>query len=552
MVDKADSDLWWKDAVVYCVDVKTWLDTDGDGWGDFAGATRRLDYLRSLGVNCVWLLPFQPSPMQDDGYDISDYYAVHPRLGTLGDFVEFVRTAGNLGIRVIVDLVLNHTSDQHPWFTEARSSRESRYRDFYVWADEPPQPVPPPVFPGEQQSTWTFDEQTGQWYFHRYHDFMPDLNIANPEVRDEMHKIMGFWLELGVAGFRVDSVPFLVGHPDPDADVDPARNLRDIRAFVSRRSGNAMLLGEANIAPREQVRYFGDHGSDGVHTLFDFDTCAATWLSLAVGDATPLREHLADRPAFPENCSYVVFLRTHDELSFESLSEAERRRALDTLDPDGDERLYGRGLGRRLTPLLGGDEDRVRSATSLLLSLPGTPILFYGDEIGLGDHAELGGRLASRVPMQWSDGRNGGFSAAGGEELVRPVEAGGRYGYRTVNVASQVHDERSLLSWVRRAVQIRRECPEIGWGEWELLPADVDGVVVLRYAWQGGEVIVAHNLGGEPAKVVLPDGVDERWLRVLLAGPDGDHPPQATRTFELPGYGYRWMRRVRAGAETGL
>jgi maltose alpha-D-glucosyltransferase/alpha-amylase len=295
MTDKATSDLWWKNAVIYCADVATWLDSDGDGTGDLAGLTRRLDYLWSLGVSTLWLMPFYPSPRGDDGYDITDYYAVDPRLGTLGDFVEMIRTADNLGIRVLVDLVMSHTSNEHPWFRQSRRDRGSRYRHFYRWSDTKQAEPSEVAFPGEQTSTWTYDDAAGQFYMHRYYDFMPDLNITDPDVLDEMHKVLGFWLELGISGFRVDSLPFMIETVGTDAKEQPVTYLRSLVEFLERRRGDAIFLGEANVSPQEQQGYFAVDGGDGVQMLFDFRTCAAQWLAHARGSAGPLVEALRSR-----------------------------------------------------------------------------------------------------------------------------------------------------------------------------------------------------------------------------------------------------------------
>ena len=299
MTDKATSDLWWKDGVIYCADVATWVDSDGDGVGDLAGLTRRLDYLSGLGITTLWMMPFYPSPLGDDGYDITDYYAVDPRFGTLGDFVEMIRTAGNLGIRVLVDLVLNHTSNQHPWFQQARRDRNSRYRDYYRWSDQKQDEPSEVAFPGEQKSTWTFDDVAGQWYMHRYFDFMPELNITKPDVRDEMNKILGFWLELGISGFRVDSLQFMIETVGTSARDKPISYLRSLVEFVERRRGDAVFLGEANVSPPEQRQYFELDGGDGVQMLFDFRTCAAQWLAHARGSAEPLVQALNSRPRIP-------------------------------------------------------------------------------------------------------------------------------------------------------------------------------------------------------------------------------------------------------------
>ena len=384
MTDKATSDLWWKNAVIYCADVATWLDSDGDGTGDLAGLTRRLDYLWGLGINTLWLMPFYPSPLGDDGYDITDYYAVDPRLGTLGDFVEMIRTAHNLGIRVLIDLVMSHTSNQHPWFRRSRRERGSRYRHFYRWSDTKQAEPSEVAFPGEQDSTWTYDDEAGQWYMHRYYDFMPDLNITDPDVLDEMHKVLGFWLELGVDGFRVDSLPFMIETIGTDAKDQPVTYLRSLVEFLERRRGNAIFLGEANVSPEEQQGYFAVDGGDGVQMLFDFRTCAAQWLAHARGSAEPLADALRSRRPHPERAQFANFCRHHDELNLGLLSDGEREEVFAAFAPEPEHRVYGRGIRRRLASMLGGDQQRIRMILALTMALPGTPVLLYGDEIGMG------------------------------------------------------------------------------------------------------------------------------------------------------------------------
>ena len=383
MTDKATSDLWWKNAVIYCADVATWLDSDGDGIGDLAGLTRRLDYLWGLGVNTLWMMPFYPSPLGDDGYDITDYYAVDSRFGTLGNFVEMIRTAENLGIRVLVDLVMSHTSNQHPWFQRSRHDRDSRYRDYYRWSDTSQEEPSEVAFPGEQKSTWTYDDVAGQWYMHRYYDFMPDLNITDPNVLDEMHKVLGFWLELGISGFRVDSLPFMIETIGTNAKDQPVTYLRSLVEFLERRRGDAIFLGEANVSPEEQQRYFAVDDGDGVQMLFDFRTCAAQWLAHARGSAGPLIDALHSRPRHPPQAQFANFCRHHDELNLGLLSDSEREEVFAAFAPESEHRVYGRGIRRRLAPMLGNDQQRIRLALALTMALPGTPILLYGDEIGM-------------------------------------------------------------------------------------------------------------------------------------------------------------------------
>jgi maltose alpha-D-glucosyltransferase/alpha-amylase len=542
MSDKAVSDLWWKDTVVYCADVATFLDSDGDGVGDLAGLTRRLDHLARLGVTTLWLMPFYPSPLGDDGYDITDYYAVDPRFGTLGDFVEMIRTAGNLGIRVLVDLVLSHTSREHHWFQQARRSRDSRYRHYYRWSDEKQAEPSQVAFPGEQDSTWTFDDAAGQWYMHRYYDFMPDLNITEPDVRDEMDKVLGFWLELGVSGFRVDSLQFMIETIGTRARDKPISYLQSLVEFMQRRRGDAVFLGEANVSPQEQQRYFAVDDGDGVQMLFDFRTCAAQWLAHARGRAEPLIEALDARPAIPVHAQFANFCRHHDELNLGLLSDGEREEVFAAFAPEPEHREYGRGIRRRLASMLGNDQRRIRLALALTMALPGTPVLMYGDEIGMGEDLSLPGRLAVRNPMQWSDRPGGGFSAA--DRLYRPARADGPFGYRAVNVAAQRHQAGSLQSWLTDTIRVRRECPELGWGQWRTLPVSDPRVLAIEARWRDGCIVTLHNLSAERATVQLPDDVimPARRADVVEVLSDGQSPGGTGPGIELAGYGYRWLR----------
>ena len=415
------SDQWWKDAVVYCIDVRAFLDSDGDGVGDLDGVIRRMDHLAELGVTCLWLMPFQPSPCRDGGYDISDYYGVDPRLGTLGDFVELVRAANDRGVRVICDLVVNHTSDQHPWFQESRSSDDSPRRGWYVWRDEPSDEPKGLAFPGKENSNWTRDADAGQYYLHRFYHFEPDLDTANAEVREEIARIVGFWLALGVAGFRMDAVPAMLetaGLPERVAN-DPRDWLRDLRAFVSRRRGDAMLLGEVNVDPQQLAQYFGDHG-DLLQLEFAFLLNQALWLSLARGEADALETMVRMLPQVPPDSGWATFLRNHDELTLDKLSVAQRREVFGAFGPDEHMQLYGHGIRRRAAPMLDGDPDRLRLAWSLTFSLPGTPVLLYGDEIGLGENLTIEDRycgsrtdaVVGRAARRLHD-RGGAVSAAG-------------------------------------------------------------------------------------------------------------------------------------------
>jgi trehalose synthase len=546
------SDLWWKTAVVYCLDVETFMDWDGDGTGDFTGLAQRLDYLAELGVTCLWLMPFYPTPDRDDGYDITDFYGVDPRLGTHGDLVEVIRTAKDRGMRVIADLVVNHTSDRHPWFRSARASRTSPYRDFYVWRDEPPEQKVDTVFPDQEDSVWTFDERAGQYYLHRFYRHQPDLNVANPAVRDELAKVMGFWLELGLSGFRVDAVPFFLETLGIDggeeALPEPHDYLRSLRELLGRRAGDAVLLGEVNLPHEQQLEFFGGEAGDELTMQFDFIGMQKLYLSMARQDAGPLAQALLDRPSVSPDCQWATFVRNHDELTLDKLSDDERQEVFDAFGPEPEMQVYGRGLTRRLPPMLDGDPRRVRMAYSLLFSLPGTPVLFYGEEIGMGENLAADGRMAVRTPMQWTAGKNGGFSTARPLRLPGPVVEGG-FSPEHVNVEAQRRDPDSLLAFVTLLVQRYRECPELGWGAFEVVDQPHASVLAHRCTWDEATLVALHNLGPEPLTVPIElAGEDEGTVLADLLC-DGEAVLDAKGRVEmaLDGYGFRWLRVVREG-----
>ena len=453
-------------------------------------------------------MPFYPSPNRDDGYDIVDFYSVDKRLGTLGDFTELVRTAHDRGIRVIADFVMNHTSDQHPWFQSARH-RDSPYRDFYVWRDEKPEEKPGDVvFPDQEDSNWAWDEEAGQFYLHKFYSHQPDLNLSNPAVRDELAQVMGFWLQQGLSGFRVDAVPFLIeGSID-----DPHKVLRDLRAYVNRRNGEAVLLGEVNLKPKDVRAFLGDEDGDELHMVIDFIGNQALYLALARGEAEPLARALRNFPQIPEAASLGRFVRNHDELTLDKLTKAEREEVFERFAPDEDMRLYGRGIRRRLPSMLDGDERAIRMVYSLAFSLPGTPVLFYGEEIGMEEDLSIEGRMSVRTPMEWD------------------------------RVATQRRDPDSLLNWFERLIRRRRECPELGFGTLKLLESGAPSVLAHRCDWDSATIVAVHNLGDKAASVKLP--VDDGEALVDLFE-DAEHELPAT--LKLEPYAAHWFRVRRAG-----
>ncbi len=545
---EATSDLWWKNAIFYCVDTQSFLDTNGDGVGDLDGLTQRVDYLAGLGVTCLWLMPIYPSPEQDYGYDVADYYGIAEKYGSLGDLVELVRVARDRGIRVIADLVINHTSIDHPWFQAARKGHPV-FKDFYVWSDEkPPDAHEGVIFPGKQETIWSYDRAAKRWYMHRFMPFQPDLNINNELVRLEIHKIIGFWLELGLSGFRIDAVPFIIEQVGPDnpAIEDPHDYLRDIAEFASRRLGDAMLLAEANEPLDKLASYFGDRG-DQMNMLFSFITNQALYLSFVRHDATPVADALRSLPPTPPESQWANFIKNHDEASLDKLTDAEREEVFAAFAPKKSMRLYDRGIRRRFPPMVEGDRRRLELAYSLLFSLPGTPVLFYGEEIGLGDNLAMAGREAIRLPMQWSDRPAGGFTTADPSKLPRPVVSDGPFGYRSLNVEEQRRDRGSLLNWMERAIRTRKEWPAIGWGEWKLLGTRNPAALAHIADWQDSAVLAIHNFSDAPARVTvqLPkDAAAGHWWHIFGAA-DAEAPDlnDGRLTCEIEPYGYHWFGR---------
>ena len=550
---EATSDLWWKNAVIYCVDTASFLDTNGDGVGDLDGLTQRIDYLAGLGVTCLWLMPIYPSPERDYGYDVADYYGIADKYGTLGDLVELVRTARERGIRVIADLVINHTSIDHPWFQLARTGHPT-YRDFYVWADKkPPNAHEGVIFPGKQDSVWSYDRAAKRWYMHRFYPHQPDLNINNPLVRNEIHKVIGFWLELGLSGFRIDAVPFLIEQADPDnpAVAQPHDYLRDLREFASHRRGDVMLLAEANEPLNKLPDFFGAEG-DEMHMLFSFITNQALYLSFVRHDATAAADALRSLPPIPPESQLANFIKNHDEASLDKLSDAERDEVFAAFGPKSSMQLFDRGIRRRFASMVDGDRRRLELAYSLVFSLPGTPVLFYGEEIGLGDNLDLADREAVRAPMPWADRPGGGFTTADEASLPRPLVTDGHWGYHVLNVEAQRRDRDSLLNWMERAIRTRKEWPEFGWGAWRVLGTRNPRVLAHVATWNGASALAVHNFGDQPSRftVRLPEDAGADGWRAIFgpAGADASEIADGRLRGELPPYGYAWFGRRDGGA----
>jgi maltose alpha-D-glucosyltransferase / alpha-amylase len=532
---------WFKDAIIYGIDVKVFFDSNGDGIGDFPGLTSKLPYLADLGFNCLWLLPFYPSPLRDNGYDVSDFYNVDPRLGTLEDFKAFVAEAKRLQFRLIVDLVANHSSDQHPWFQSARRDPQSPYRDYYIWVDQPPPNTGnTPIFPTVEESNWRYDETAKAYYWHYFYRFQPDLNHLNPSVQEEFRRVMAFWLELGVDGFRIDAAPFVIAHKGTEKPRENPRHdiLREMRAYAENINPEVVLLGEANTEPERLGEYFGQ--GDELNMLFNFLLDSYLFLVLAREEAEELREFLQKLPPKPENAQWLNFLRNHDELSLERLTEAEREEVYKVFAPEEHMRVYNRGIRRRLAPMLKGDRRHLELAFSLLFSLPGAPAVLYGDEIGMGDDLSLHERDAVRTPMQWSTLPNGGFSAAPSEKLLRPVISQGDFSYKHVNVEAQLSDPEAIVHWVKRLIECYKTLPELSHGQLHLIRADDTAVMVHACTWEGKTTIALHNLNEHPCRVHCHfDGYD--ITQFDDAFDDQPYAHVGGAEIELHPYGYRWL-----------
>jgi len=534
---------WFHDAIFYELYIRAYKDTDGDGHGDLRGVIEKLDYVKSLGVDCIWLLPMYPSPLKDDGYDIADYYNIHPDYGTLEDFELLLEEAHARGLRIITDLVVNHTSDQHEWCIESRSSRESPKRDWYVWSDTDQRYAEARViFLDTLDSNWTYDEATGQYYWHRFYPSQPDLNYDNPEVQQAMLDVMHFWLDKGIDGFRVDAVPYLYEREGTNCENLPETHqyLKRMRHELDDRGSDAVLLCEANQPPQEVVEYLGD--GDEFHMAFNFPVMPRIFMALRSGDATKLREIIAQTPPIPPGTTWCNFLRNHDELTLEMVTPEERQWMWEQYAPEPRMRL-NLGIRRRLAPLLDNNMDKILLANRIMFSLPGAPIIYYGDEIGRGDNIYLPDRDGVRTPMQWDASPNAGFSDAPPDKLYAPVIDDPIYGYQTVNVAAQEEDPNSLLNRMRTLISLRKRHPAFARGDFEFLECDNPAVLAFVRSYRDQVIVVVHNVSGETQPVDLDlSKFAGRSACDILQGEDYPVIGRERYRRDLPPYQSRWLK----------
>ncbi|TBU77876.1 glycosidase [Pseudomonas daroniae] len=530
---------WHLNTLIYQIDPSLFLDSTGDGWGDLGGIIEKLDYLQGLGIGTLWLMPIYESPWRDAGYDVTDHLALNPRFGSEAQFKALVREMKQRGMRIILELVMQHTSDLHPWFVKARQDRNSPYRDYFIWSDLPVDDGNTPIFPSVEDSIWQWDEQAGQYYRHLFYRYQPDLNLTNPNVIEEIERIMARWLALGIDGFRLDAASHMVEQAGGGKEEQGVWLLERLHAFMIRLNPQAILLGEVDVEPERFPHYLGNGQRMGL--VLDFWLNNHIFLALATRQAEPLQRAIERRPQSPDNAGYAVWLRNHDELDLERLSEAEREEVMRIFAPEEDMRLYGRGIRRRLAPMLDGDVHRQLLAQALLLSLPGIPVLRYGDEIGMGDDLDLPERLAVRTPMQWSDKANAGFSSSTGK-LAMPVIDQGAFAYQTLNVTAQQRIPGSMLDRVSDLLRLRANLPEVGKGRVRLLDVQHPAVFAISHGEDPVSLMLA-NLGSTIAEVSVDlDGFSE-----IIA--DTSYMDERATGLSINPYGYRWFRRVRTPSE---
>jgi maltose alpha-D-glucosyltransferase/alpha-amylase len=535
---RSNQENWYQNAIFYEVNTRSFYDSNGDGQGDLLGVREKLDYLKDLGVDCIWLLPVYASPLKDGGYDISDFRAIRPDFGTLDDLKELVVTAHVKGLRVIMDLVLNHTSDQHEWFQKARADRHSPYRDYYVWSDnDQGYPEARIIFLDTEKSNWSWDEVAGQYYWHRFYRFQPDLNYDNPRVVEEMIGVMDFWLALGIDGFRVDAVPYLIEREGTNCENLPETHeiLKKMRRFVDEKYPGRILLCEANQWPNEVRAYFGN--DDEFQMAFHFPLMPRLYMALKKGDYTPIRWALENTPEIPENCQWCTFLRNHDELTLEMVTEEERQWMWQQYAPESGMRL-NLGIRRRLAPLMENDPQQIKLAYSLLFSLPGSNVLYYGDEIGMGDDIQRADRDGVRSPMQWNVTRNAGFSTA--EKLFNPVLSG-VYAPEQVNVEAQKANPNSLFNYVRKMISVRKAHPVFATGKYTELATRSKALAAFLRTNETEQLLIVHNLGRETQTFKFAQEQAKNGLKNLLTA-EKYTAENAVYTLPLAEKSFLWLK----------
>ncbi len=531
---------WYQNAVFYAVIVEVFKDGNSDGIGDFVGLTMKLPYLKNLGIDCIWLLPFHPSGGRDNGYDVTDYYNIDPRLGTLGEFKTFVKEAERFGIKVIIDLVVHHTSDQHPWFEEASKNPNSKYRNYYVWTDKIPDGIQmESAFPSIEAGVWQFNGESKLFYHHSFYHFQPDLNIANPKVQHEIEKIMDFWMEFGIAGFRIDAATFmferkgLPGTEVPDADLVMDRWNKHIKE----KNPDAILLGEADVTSDKVPLFFGN--GKRMDLMYNFLLNRYIFLSFADKKTKPLYDFMKKLPTPPSGAQWVDFLRNHDELNIEQLSKREQKRVFGTFAPTDGMIVYNRGIRRRLAPMFEGNLNRLKMAYSLLFSLPGAQMILYGDEIGMGDDLRLPERVSVRTPMQWNDSINANFSDSHPSTLIRGIISEGDYRYQKVNVEKQLKNDSSLLNHIKQLIKTVKKHKEIGYGESALINSHHESIFIISYVWEGHTTIMITNFSKNEAKVTIPE-IEKLEMKEFFSNKKYSKI-RKNGNLTLSGYGFRWF-----------
>ena len=540
---KAKKHPWYMNAIFYEVHIRAYCDSNGDGKGDIPGLISKLDYIQDLGIDCIWILPMYPSPLKDDGYDIADYYGIHPDYGTLEDFKTLVSEAHKRDLKIVSDLVLNHTSDQHPWFQKSRSDPDSKYRDYYVWSETDKKYSDARIiFLDTEESNWTYDEEAGMYFWHRFYSSQPDLNYDNPEVIAEMKNVMDFWLDMGIDGFRADAVPYLIEREGTNCENLPETHeiLKDFRAYLDENYEGKILLAEANQWPEDVRPYFGD--GDEFHMGFHFPVMPRIFMSLRKNDVSPIHWIMTKTPEIPDNTQWCTFLRNHDELTLEMVTEEERQWMWEEYAPLPRMRL-NLGIRRRLTPLLDNDHQKILLANALLYSLPGAPIVYYGDEIGMGDNIWLPDRNGVRTPMQWSDQLNAGFSDADPEKLYAPVIDTGDYTYQKVNVEEEKQNPNSLFNKMKRLISVRKSHPILALGDYEFFAKDQTEFLTILRKYRGETVLCVHNLTDQQRilKIKLMD-LSGKKLIDLFDGSEFGKITNKPVNLDMKPYGFHWFK----------